>query len=65
MNVIPILSPDRQLEKEIEHYRWLMEWHFRSGNTDQARRLFEFMKERIASRTPARVSEIERERGFI
>jgi hypothetical protein len=65
MAVVPILSPDRQLEHDIEFARTRMQSYFHSGRASLARGWFAHLQKLIASRSPEQVDDIERGRGFI
>jgi hypothetical protein len=62
MTVIPILSPDRRLEHDIEFARARMQSCFRSGSTSLARVWFAHLQKLIASRSQEQVEEIEQRR---
>jgi hypothetical protein len=64
MTVVPILSPDRQLERDIEFARARMQSCFRSRSAGLARVWFEHLQKLVASRSPERVAEIEQKRGL-
>jgi hypothetical protein len=65
MTVVPILSPDRQLEQDIEFARTRMQSYFRSGSMGLARVWFAHLQKLIASRSPEQVDEIEREKRLV